>query len=747
MSTIGRAVSILDGGGYLLSNARTPSWLGLYDRRYHVMMCRISASATVSVWMREASEREAPNVGLVSYFFFPCSAFPLFMGHQADATRMTEEASEHSTPTQQTDQDDSLHAEEDIPTMRLTFQEQDFCVFPSPHDETPTVYMDTSSEDTGAEDALVGVPAPELHIDPGVFWEPLDSLFAALRVTDALGEFLEEGTELCLAFPDLELVLHEDNVYAREISLHDISQLALGFGYHGSLHVLVTETPRFISQYNALAMMMSGAADDDNEAAEDEWKDGQMNEEEAEEEGVDEDDQAEDGHVDEDESGDDDEDDQAEDGQVDEDEFGDDDEADQAEDGQVDEDDPGDDDEAVQAEDGQVVEDDPGDDDEADHAEDGQVDEDDPGDDDEADHAEDGQVDEGEPGDDDEADQAEDGQVDEGEPGANNEADQAEDDQVDEDNVSEAGKNKMVGQTKESLHKEADDVHATYSGDEAVHREEAEDANKTTNAADEDDAGNVNHDATASNVPFVETIGHAVDAETRPSNGPVRNDLESIDVEQSPSHVDNNIEGATVGHTRTGENLDANYDKHSTFENGLDHGCNARHSHDANVTDNNEACNEKPRDALADTVVSRPIPRANDSGRAGESTNYDTSTPMSPSPSKAESVDQHRPASSPFTSVTYDDSSIRHTTSSSIEQRHHIQHTSVYDDGQPVHEHDVYSAHPSNANGSVLYDEYDQAVYEDDEPIHGASQPHSKRSAVPENGSPSVSLPKRPKTS
>ena len=593
------------------------------------------------------------------------------MGHQADATRMTEEASEHSTPTQQTDQDDSLHAEEDIPTMRLTFQEQDFCVFPSPHDETPTVYMDTSSEDTGAEDALVGVPAPELHIDPGVFWEPLDSLFAALRVTDALGEFLEEGTELCLAFPDLELVLHEDNVYAREISLHDISQLALGFGYHGSLHVLVTETPRFISQYNALAMMMSGAADDDNEAAEDEWKNGQMDEEEAEEEGVDEDDHAEDGHVDEDESGD---------------------------------------------------------DDEADQAEDGQVDEDDPGDDDEADHAEDGQVDEGEPG-------------------ANNEADQAEDDQVDEDNVSEAGKNKMVGQTKESLHKEADDVHATYSGDEAVHREEAEDADKTTNAADENDAGNVNHDATASNVPFAETIGHAVDAETRPSNGPVRNDLESIDVEQSPSHVDDNIEGATVGHTRTGEYLDANYDKHSTFENGLDHGCNARHSHDANVTDNNEACNEKPRDALADTVVSRPIPRANDSGRAGESTNYDTSTPMSPSPSKAESVDQHRPASSPFTSVTYDDSSIRHTTSSSIEQRHHIQHTSVYDDGQPVHEHDVYSAYPSNANGSVLYDEYDQAVYEDDEPIHGASQPHSKRSAVPENGSPSVSLPKRPKTS
>ena len=85
MSTIGRAVSILDGGGYLLSNARTPSWLGLYDRRYHVMMCRISASAAVSVWMREASEREAPNVGLVSYFFF----FLALLSRCSWATRQT----------------------------------------------------------------------------------------------------------------------------------------------------------------------------------------------------------------------------------------------------------------------------------------------------------------------------------------------------------------------------------------------------------------------------------------------------------------------------------------------------------------------------------------------------------------------------------------------------------------------------------------------------------------------------------
>ena len=151
-------------------------------------------------------------------------------------------------------------------TVCLTFQEQDFCVFPSASDQGPTVYVEETNDDD--ERVLVGVPAPALPIDRSLFWEPLDAVFGALRVAHVLGEFLEEGTELCIAFPDLDLVLREDNVYARDISLQDISQLALGFECHGSLRLVVTEEPRFISRYNELATALG--SEESEEDAQDE---------------------------------------------------------------------------------------------------------------------------------------------------------------------------------------------------------------------------------------------------------------------------------------------------------------------------------------------------------------------------------------------------------------------------------------------------------------------------------------------
>jgi len=151
-------------------------------------------------------------------------------------------------------------------TVCLTFQEQDFCVFPSASDQGPTVYVEETNDDD--DRILVGVPAPALPIDRYLFWEPLDAVFGALRVAHVLGEFLEEGTELCIAFPDLDLVLREDNVYARDISLQDISQLALGFECHGSLRLVVTEEPRFISRYNELATALG--SEESEEDAQDE---------------------------------------------------------------------------------------------------------------------------------------------------------------------------------------------------------------------------------------------------------------------------------------------------------------------------------------------------------------------------------------------------------------------------------------------------------------------------------------------
>ena len=170
-------------------------------------------------------------------------------------------------------------------TVCLTFQEQDFCVFPSASDQGPTVYVEETNDDD--ERVLVGVPAPALPIDRSLFWEPLDAVFGALRVAHVLGEFLEEGTELCIAFPDLDLVLREDNVYARDISLQDISQLALGFECHGSLRLVVTEEPRFISRYNELATALGSEESEedalDEEAGEEDEEAGEEDEEAGEE--------------------------------------------------------------------------------------------------------------------------------------------------------------------------------------------------------------------------------------------------------------------------------------------------------------------------------------------------------------------------------------------------------------------------------------------------------------------------------
>ena len=164
--------------------------------------------------------------------------------------------------------DDTSSATEEPPTLRLTFQEQDFAVFPAQQEDGPVMYLPSGEEDD-EEESVVAVSAPELPVPSSTFWEPLDSLFAALRVKEALGEFLEEGTELHLTFPDLDLVIAEDNVYAKEVTLCDISQLALGFQHRASLHVVVSEEPRFITRYNELATILGDGSEDDEEEDED----------------------------------------------------------------------------------------------------------------------------------------------------------------------------------------------------------------------------------------------------------------------------------------------------------------------------------------------------------------------------------------------------------------------------------------------------------------------------------------------
>ncbi|KAG6910927.1 hypothetical protein DXG01_006610 [Tephrocybe rancida] len=100
--------------------------------------------------------------------------------------------------------------------------------------------------------------APELVVLlsqlPTLYYEPLSSVFQALRQEEYLGDVpdLLHG-ELLLDAYDLELTMSEDYTYAHELSLHDLNVLHDGLNKPGPLRLrLRAVTPRFIERYHLL---------------------------------------------------------------------------------------------------------------------------------------------------------------------------------------------------------------------------------------------------------------------------------------------------------------------------------------------------------------------------------------------------------------------------------------------------------------------------------------------------------------
>ncbi|EPQ58251.1 hypothetical protein GLOTRDRAFT_136999 [Gloeophyllum trabeum ATCC 11539] len=93
-----------------------------------------------------------------------------------------------------------------------------------------------------------------LHQRPVLYYEPLSDVFDALRREEHLTSIPELMTgELSLDAYDLQLVISEDNVFAREISLHDLNALHDGFGLAGPLRLRLSfSAPRFILRYHEL---------------------------------------------------------------------------------------------------------------------------------------------------------------------------------------------------------------------------------------------------------------------------------------------------------------------------------------------------------------------------------------------------------------------------------------------------------------------------------------------------------------
>ena len=105
---------------------------------------------------------------------------------------------------------------------------------------------------------------------PTLYYEPLSSVFEALRqdelaqsifnvieaelILDAIDlELSISEVSLILSFDDQDLPITQDNIYAREISLHDLNILHDALGFSGPLRMRLNfTTPRFIVRYHAL---------------------------------------------------------------------------------------------------------------------------------------------------------------------------------------------------------------------------------------------------------------------------------------------------------------------------------------------------------------------------------------------------------------------------------------------------------------------------------------------------------------
>jgi hypothetical protein len=148
-----------------------------------------------------------------------------------------------------------------VGAVRVNFNGQDFVVWPATEIAAYLAAPDAAQggdQEEHAEEELLQIEAPALEMKQDVLWQPLDSFFAGLREKSALGDFLDESQELHLAFPDLDLEISEDNFYCREITLDDLGQLHSGLGLATSLHIEVSERPRFITKYNDLAQQVAG---------------------------------------------------------------------------------------------------------------------------------------------------------------------------------------------------------------------------------------------------------------------------------------------------------------------------------------------------------------------------------------------------------------------------------------------------------------------------------------------------------
>lgn len=109
----------------------------------------------------------------------------------------------------------SNSVDETVPSIRVSFNGQDFVLYPSSSSSSSYLGLDLSTDPNSEEEinqqqqSTIEVSAPPLRAPGHTFHSPLETLFESLRVKDVLGDFLEEGTEIVMWLPELELTVRE----------------------------------------------------------------------------------------------------------------------------------------------------------------------------------------------------------------------------------------------------------------------------------------------------------------------------------------------------------------------------------------------------------------------------------------------------------------------------------------------------------------------------------------------------------
>ncbi|ESK83466.1 proteophosphoglycan ppg4 [Moniliophthora roreri MCA 2997] len=125
----------------------------------------------------------------------------------------------------------------------LNVDHPDVCIFNQPN-----------HPETSAAAATSQVYIVLLEDRPTLYYEPLSVLFDALRQNEFIANLYDlSQAELVLNAYDLQLTISEDNIFARETSLHDLQMLHDGSDIAGPLRLrLQSAIPRFIVRYRLL---------------------------------------------------------------------------------------------------------------------------------------------------------------------------------------------------------------------------------------------------------------------------------------------------------------------------------------------------------------------------------------------------------------------------------------------------------------------------------------------------------------